>query len=171
MSRIRYSTFALSMCCAMALSLAGHAQSAGTYTGSSADGQLVRFVVGTDGDGHLAVINASVNFQAPCKGGSAPTLENGWGFSPDAVITHHKADMVSPDPYFYITASFVFSGSSVTGLITTRVPYLDPANTPPVRADFCESPKQAFSATLGADPALDRTPAPGQVVHLREIAP
>lgn len=164
MSKFRYPALAFSMLCAMTLSSPGSAQTAGTYSGSSADGQTVSFTVGLDGDSRLAVTSASVGFEAPCKGGTAPTLSSGWGFGSDAVITNHRATLIAPDPFFYITATLKFTGSTVTGLITTRAPYLDPGHTPPNRADFCESPLQAYSATLGGPaPALP----PGTVVHVQ----
>jgi len=170
MSKFRYPTLAFSVLCAMAVSTAGWAQTAGTYTGTSADGQAISLVVGLDSNSVLAVTGASISYVAPCKGGSAPTLYTGWGFGTDTVITAHKATMTATDPFFYIVADMHFSGSNVSGFITSRSPYLDPANTPPVRADFCESPKQAFSATLGATgpdaPALP----PGTMGHLQTPA-
>jgi hypothetical protein len=165
MSKFRYPTLAFSVLCAMALSTPGSAQQAGTYTGTSSDGQSVSFTVGLDGNSVLAVTGAGISYEAPCKGGSAPTLSTAWGFGTDAVITAHRATMTAADPFFYIVADMKFSGSTVTGSITTRSPYLDPANTPPVRADYCISPKQAFSATLGGTgpdaPALP----PGTMGH------
>ena len=158
MTKFRYPTLAFSVLCAMALSTPGWAQTAGTYSGTSADGQTVSFTVGTDSDSNLAVTGASIDFAAPCKGGTAPTRYSGWGFGADAVITSHKAVMTAPDPFFYIVATLKFSGSTVSGLIQTRAPYLDPGHTPPNMADFCESPSQAFTATLNAagprEPAL-----------------
>jgi hypothetical protein len=165
MSKFRYPTLAFSVLCAMTLSTPGSAQQAGTYTGTSSDGQSVSFTVGLDGNSVLAVTGAGISYEAPCKGGSAPTLSTAWGFGTDAVITAHRATMTAADPFFYIVADMKFSGSTVTGSITTRSPYLDPANTPPVRADYCISPKQAFSATLGGTgpdaPALP----PGPMGH------
>jgi hypothetical protein len=169
MSKIRTATLAFSALCAMALSTPGSAQQAGTYAGTSADGQGVSFVVGNDSNNVLAVTSASINFQAPCKGGSAPTLFTGWGFGTDAVITAKKATMTAPDPFFYIVANFKFTGSTVTGFITSRAPYLDPANTPPIRADYCVSPRQAFSATLsGTGPSEPL--APGTRMHVQTPA-
>jgi hypothetical protein len=169
MSRFRTATLAFSALCAMALSTPGSAQQAGTYAGTSADGQNVSFTVGLDGNNVLAVTGASIGFQAPCKGGTAPTLYSGWGFGADAVITSHKAVMTAPDPYFYIVATLKFSGSNVTGSIQTRTPYLDPGHTPPNVADFCESPSQAFSATLGTGPSAPALPA-GTKTHLQNPA-
>lgn len=166
MTKFRYPTLAFSMLCAIALSTAASAQKTGTYSGSSADGQPVSFVIGLDGDNVLAVTSASISYIAPCKGGSAPTLSTGWGFGADAVITGHKAAMTAADPFFYIVANLKFSGSNVTGTITSRSPYLDPAKTPPKTAVFCESPMQAFTATFGG--AGPREPAvPGTRIHLQ----
>jgi hypothetical protein len=170
MTKFRHATFAFSALCAIVLSAPGSAQTAGTYTGTSADGQTVSFTVGTDSDSNLAVTGASIGFAAPCKGGTAPTLYSGWGFSADAVIANHKTTMTAPDPFFYIVADMHFSGSSVTGKIITIAPYLDPGKTPPNKADFCESPAQAFSATLGGPES--RVPAlpPGTMRHLQTPA-
>jgi hypothetical protein len=167
MSKFRTATLAFSALCALAFSTPGSAQQAGTYTGSSADGQSVSFTVALDGDNQLAVTSASISFEAPCKGGTAPTLISGWGFGADAVITNKKATLVAPDPFFYITASLKFVGSNVTGTITTRAPYLDPGKTPPNKADFCESPLQAYSATFsGTGPGSPALPQ-GTVMHLQ----
>jgi hypothetical protein len=160
MSKFHHQTLAFSALCAIALASPVAAQTAGTYTGASADGQTVSFVVGLDSNSVLAVTGASVDFQAPCKGGTAPTLYSGWGFAADAVITGRKAVLVAPDPYFYITANLKFVGSTVTGTITTKTAYLDPGKTPPKLADFCESPLQAFTATLnGPGPVTPALPA------------
>ena len=170
MTKFRHATLAFSALCAIALSTPGSAQTAGTYTGTSADGQQVSFVVGLDGGNNLAVTSASISFAAPCKGGTAPTLYSGWGFGTDAVITKGKATMTAPDPFFYIVASLKFSGSTVTGNISTRAPYLDPGKTPPNIADFCESPVQAYSATLGGTgPSESALPA-GTARHLQTPA-
>jgi hypothetical protein len=167
MTKLRYPTLAFSALCAMAVSTAGWAQQAGTYSGTSADGSNVSFTVGTDSNNDLAVTGASINFTAPCKGGTTPTVYSGWGFGTDAVITKNKASMVASDNFFYITADLKFSGSTVTGTVTTRVPDLDPGSTPPTKADFCESPKQAFSATLnGTGPSVPDLP-PGAMIHLQ----
>ena len=170
MSKSRYATLAFSALCAMALSTPGLAQKAGTYSGTSADGEPLSFTVGLDGNNVLAVTGASISFIAPCKGGTVPTLSSGSGFSSDAVITGHKASIVAPDPFFYITASLKFAGTRVTGLITTRSPYLDPGKTPPNKADFCESPLQAYSATFsGPGSSLPTLPA-GTAIHLQTPA-
>jgi hypothetical protein len=165
MNSFRYSTLAACVLCAMAWSTAGQAQTAGVYNGTSADGQPVTFTVGTDGNGQLAIISAGISFSAPCKGGTMPTLDSAWGFGADSVIAHNKATMVAADPYFYITANFVFSGSSVSGNIATRTPDLDPGNAPPKKADFCESPRQAYSATLSG--AAAHSPTPDAVTHFQ----
>jgi hypothetical protein len=159
MSKFRTATLAFSALCAMAISTPGSAQQAGTYAGTSADGQTVSFVVGLDGNNVLAVTGASVNFVAPCKGGTAPTLYSGWGFGSDSVITAHKTTMLATGPYFYITANIKFVGTTAQGTIQTRSAYLDPGNTPPNRADFCESPTQAFTTTLGTGPSAPALPA------------
>ena len=74
MSKFRYPTLAFSVLCAMALSTPGSAQQAGTYTGTSSDGQSVSFTVGLDGNSVLAVTGAGISYEAPCKGGSAPCM-------------------------------------------------------------------------------------------------
>ena len=80
------------------------------------------------------------------------------------------ATLTAPDPFFYIVATLKFSGANVTGNIITRAPYLDPGKTPPRVADFCESPEQAFLATLGGPGA--RVPAlpPGTMGQLQTPA-
>lgn len=163
----KFRTAAVAFAALCAVSAPASAQTAGTYSGASADGQTVSFVVGTDSNNVLAITGASIDFAAPCKGGTAPTLYSGWGFGADAVITNRKAVLVAPDPYFYITANLKFVGSTITGTITTKTAYLDPGKTPPKLADFCESPLQAFTATLsGPAPRVPALPA-GTMRHMQ----
>ncbi|MGD0864132.1 MAG: hypothetical protein ABSA49_01110 [Rhizomicrobium sp.] len=152
---------------AIAASTSAEAQQVGTYTGTSADGQYLDFTVGTDPNTNsLAVLEAGINFDAVCKGGY-PNLLQSWGLGFTQDITDRKAAIVFPGQDIYVTANLVFSGNgnTVTGTITTRVVAFAPSTAAPTKAEFCESAKQAFTATYSADAAKPPTLAPGTTIH------
>jgi len=129
------------------------AQVAGTYSGTSADGSGLTFVVGTDsGNGNPAVTNATIFFSAPCKK-SSYVLNTGWGFGLTADIVHHKVKYTAIDNYFVISFSLDFSGDTATGTITSISPTLSPVSAKPKKALICESPSQSLSVSLPSEPA------------------
>jgi hypothetical protein len=127
------------------------AQEAGTYTGTSADGQGLTFVVGQDsGTGNLAITSAGISFSAPCRN-STVVLNQDWGTGLLQDIIHRKTGKFSlTDAYFTFTLQIDFSadGQSATGTIKTFSPTLDPIGSAPTKALFCESPEQTLSLTL-----------------------
>jgi hypothetical protein len=140
---------------AAALATPAIAQVEGTYEGTSADGNGLTFVVGTDPNtGDLAVTSASVFFTAPCKN-STYVLNTGWGFGPTSDIKNRRASIISDDNYFSfkITLDFASDGQSATGTITSTSPTLTPVGPRPTHALICTSPKQALALTL--QPAAD----------------
>jgi hypothetical protein len=153
---------------ALALSLAGPAaaQVAGTYTGTSADGSGLTFVVATDPNtGALAVTSAIVFYSAPCKG-STTVLDTGWGYGLTADVTSRAVTNDTSGSYFDINFSLKFApdGQSATGTIASISPDLDPSTTPPTKALFCESKKQKLTLTLQPASGAHITPpgvAPG----------
>jgi hypothetical protein len=165
MKQLRYMTLACAALCTLAWSSAGQAQQAGTYSGTSADGEPVSFIVGTDfNTGKLAVLGATVSFYAPCRSPSNP-VDTTWGFGFTQDIVSGKASFSYSDQYyFYITANFVFNGTDVTGSITSRTSSFVSGNGVPARAVYCMSPKQAFSANFGSDAKTPPLPL-GAAIH------
>ena len=165
MTQFRVLAMAFAAFYVLASGTAALAQQAGTYQGTSADGEPVTFIVGTDyNTGKLAVLGATVAFYAPCKGTNNP-VETTWGFGFTHDIDDGKASFSYTDQYyFYITANFVFNGTSVTGSIASRTASLVPGNPTPSKSTFCMSPKQAFSASFAYGAKVQPLPA-GAAVH------
>lgn len=155
-----------------ALATPAAAQVAGTYSGTSADGNGVSFTLATDPNtGNLQITGAGVGFTAPCKK-STYVLNTGWGWNPGTEITGKTVTSVNDGNYFDITFKLKFSADnqSATGTIATVSPALNNAVEPARKALFCASPKQALSVTLQAGgarlPALQR----GQMIHFEQPA-
>jgi hypothetical protein len=127
------------------------AQEQGTYSGTSADGQNLSFVVGTDPNtGYPALVSAGLSFSAPCKN-STVVFTSAWGFGLMQDIIDRKTGQFSQtDAYFTfdLKLDFTVDGQSATGTIRTYSPTLDPVSSKPTKALFCESPEQALSLTL-----------------------
>jgi hypothetical protein len=125
------------------------AQLQGTYTGTSADGQNLTFVVGTDpNNSEPEITSAGVSYVATCKN-STYTLNEGEGWSPFADVVRHKVTATISVPSFYnkLTLTFSRDGQTATGTIETISPYLDPARSPPKGVLFCVSPSQSLTLT------------------------
>jgi hypothetical protein len=144
------------------------AQLAGTYSGTSADGNSVNFVVSTDpGTGVLAVTSGSNFFSALCaKDGSI--LNSGWGYGLTQDIVNRQVSAVLANPYFTISFKlrFAANGQSATGSISTISPTLTPVGPAPKKALYCKSPMQALTVTLQPPAARVTPPAPGTAVML-----
>jgi len=150
--------------------VAVHAQTAGYYKGTSADGSGLEFQVATDmATGLLAVTNATVFFSAPCKG-VVTTLNTGWGYGLFADITNRKVSNSTTTSYFDISFNLVFSadGQTAQGSIVSISPdlYTIPGATKASRALFCTSPKQKLSLTYSATQVAHPMPE-GRVMLLR----
>jgi hypothetical protein len=129
------------------------AQVAGTYGGTSADGNGVTFVVGTDpSTGNLAVTSATIFFTAPCKNDTY-VLNTGWGFGlTQDIAANGRVTISETGNYytFYVALDFASDGQSVTGTIISISPTLTPVGPRPTHALICTSPRQALTATLQA---------------------
>jgi hypothetical protein len=126
------------------------AQVAGTYSGTSADGSGITFVVSTDAStGNLALTSASIGYSAPCKGESF-TSTGGWGFGLTSDIVKGRVTSNTYNSFFdfFVKLSFSRDGQSATGTIATIVPTLYTTTAKATRALFCEAPTQALSLTL-----------------------
>ena len=153
---------------AMALSMTtgALAQEAGSYAGTSADNNTISLTV-TETSGVFTVTSMSVGFTANCalQGNS---VNEGWGFFLGQDLTNGAADFASHNDYYYISGSLHFSGShTIKGMITSLTATFIPGSTPPIKSQFCKSPKQAF--TLTKQPAPELPPiAPGTAVVLHQ---
>jgi hypothetical protein len=147
--------------------MGAQAQKIGTYYGTSADGQFLDFTVGTDTNtGSLALLGAGINFAAACTGGN-PDLMASWGFGFTQDIAAHKVSMLFGNTDVYVTANLVFAGNgnTVSGNITSRAAAFAPSTGAPVKAEYCISAKQAFTATLSTSAPKVAVPAAGTSVH------
>ncbi len=159
------SALACALLCAIVCTTGAEAQKAGTYYGTSANGQFLDFTVGTDTNTNsLAVMGAGINFDAVCSGGN-PNMQSSWGLGFTQDIAARKAAVVFGGQDIYVTANLVFSsnGDTVTGNITTRSVAFAPSTGAPTKAEYCISPRQAFTATLSTTTA--KPPAPGVSIH------
>jgi hypothetical protein len=164
MNRTIFAPFALAALGAVAISSAA-AQVAGTYSGTTANGNAVSFTVATDsGTGDLAVTGASVDFSDLCTGGS--TLNSGWGYGLTQDIKRMKVTNTTATPYFTIKFNLVFAadGQSATGMVSSIGPTLAPVGPKPRKALFCKSASQSMNVTLqSGDVPGFKPPAMGAV--------
>jgi hypothetical protein len=158
-------TLVCALFCTIVSGTSAEAQKAGTYYGTSADGQFLDFTVGTDTNTNsLAVLGAGINFDAVCSGGN-PNMQSSWGLGFTQDIVARKATVLFSGQDIYVTANLVFSsnGNTVTGNITTRSVAFAPSTGAPTKAEYCISPRQAFTATLSTTTVA--APAPGVSIH------
>src|SRR5471032_1019850 len=154
---------------AAALATPAMAQVAGTYAGTSTDGNAVKFVVGTDSTtGEFAVTSASIVFSAPCKN-STYVLNTGWGFATLADINRARSVVIAAHDNFFrfnIALDFASDGQSATGTILSTSPTLFPVGPKPTHALICTSPKQNLTLTLqSSSGAAPRELAPGTQIN------
>ena len=143
---------------------AAHAQTAGNYTGTIADGSTMSFTVGNDANNVLAVTSFGFSFTDTCHPGSS-TLASGWGLAADAPITAGKATYKDKFAYLNLLVTFTFSGSTATGTIANQAPTFAPYHgAKPTKAVFCSSPTQTFSASIPAPSAPRALHAAGPVL-------
>lgn len=141
------------------------AQVAGTYSGTSLDGNGVNFTVATDPNtGVLAVTGAGIGFSTICQEGA--TLNSGWGYGLTQDIVRGRVTNTSYGPYFTIKFSLQFAadGKSATGTVSTLTSTLATVGPKPKEALFCTSAPQSLSVTLQPPPARYTPPASGAVM-------
>jgi hypothetical protein len=125
------------------------AQSAGSFAGSSLDGNTISLTV-TQSGSTFTVAGMSVGMSAFCKK-TGDTMNEGWGFFSGADISTGAADFTSANDYYYITGSMHFVGSNtIKGLITSYTATFQPGMTPPKAAQYCTAAKQTFTLTKEA---------------------
>jgi hypothetical protein len=162
MKKFRLAATAFAVSCAISVGV--KAQQVGTYQGKTADGEPVSFTVTQNSKGQLALTAATIYFSAKCKSPNGD-LNSGVGVGMDQVIKNSKASWTfkTSDTVWFM-ANFTFVIDQVSGDITTRAAAFVPGKQPPAAAEFCESPKQAFSATFVA-PEQESAPSAGVEVH------
>jgi len=159
----------LSLACMLfcAIGTSAGAQTIGTYYGTSADGQFLDFTVGTDPNtSSLALTGSGINFDAPCKSPN-PDLMSSWGFGFTQDIADRKVTMQVGAQDVNVLANMTFSrdGNTVSGAITSRAVAFVPFTSVPSKGEFCESSKQAFTATLSTASPKRPLLAPGEALH------
>jgi len=137
------------------------AQTAGTYTGTSADGQSLSFTVGTDSSDALAIISVSTSVNALCPDGSPFPFGSGYG--QDVVINDGAVDYTEYYAYLWQKVTGHFVGNTFVGHIISITPYLllSPTGLPRT-AEACKSANQTFTTTLEAADAAVRKPEPNR---------
>ncbi len=144
-------------------SMPAASQVVGNYSGATADGNPVYFVVGTDPEtGNLAVTGYNFRFSGLCSDGS--TLNNGFGIGGGADIINKKTSFILAE--FLLTNRFNLrfsaDGSSATGRMASVVPSLSPVGPRPKKALICRSPAQTLNVKLTTT-AIEYAPPPGAV--------
>jgi hypothetical protein len=138
------------------------AQQAGTYTGTTDDGNFVSFTV-VDNGGTFEMTSADVNFTDTCRN-PAGTANEGWGFFVGQNISGGKVSFVSQNDYYYISAKLTFvTDNKIKGTVSTRTAVFVPGTDPPMDAHFCSAPKQNLVATFQG-PGHALALAPGAAV-------
>lgn len=114
--------FALAAAFALAATAAAHAQQAGRYDGTSADGQAISVTVaGNPSSGHFEIVSASVGYTVPCVTGN-PAVTRTW--APNIDITAPRQKFSFYNGYSLIDLSIVFDGASAArGALITRAAY------------------------------------------------
>jgi hypothetical protein len=129
---------------------AAFAQTAGVYSGTTADGNPISMTVMGSGNNY-AITGFTLNYTADCahSGGS---ISGNFASGANFPLTNGAADFSlivfqSVDSF----GSLHFVGNhTIKGTLTTDQAAFDPGSTPPKRAEFCQSPKQAFTLNKNA---------------------
>ena len=128
----------------------------GTYSGTSADGNPVSFVVGTDSNtGEQAVTAVNIFFTAPCKN-NGYVLSTGWGLGVlDDIHSNGRVLITANDYYFrfVITLAFVNDDGTykASGTVLSTSTTLFPVGAQPTYALICTAPTQALDVMLNPD--------------------
>jgi hypothetical protein len=143
----------------------------GTYAGTSADGNSVQFVVGTDSNtGLQAVTSELIFFTAPCAN-STYVLNTGWGIGTVKDINANDRVTLDIDGGYYtfaIALHFDPETQTANGTVLSIGPTLYPVGRKPTRALICTSPTQNLSVTLQPSSAGAKNElAPGTQINLR----
>jgi hypothetical protein len=142
----------------------------GTYAGTSADGNSVQFVVGTDPNNEGDAVTAfTIFFSAPCAN-STYVLNTGWGVGTLNDINANNRVTIAVDGGYYtfsIALHFDIETQTATGTVLSISPTLYPVGRKPTRGLICTSPTQALSVTLqpSSDGAKNKL-APGTQINL-----
>jgi hypothetical protein len=122
----------------MAFTLPGSAQKAGSYAGSSADGNTISLTI-TGSPGAYTIAGMSVGFSAQCKSGVA---DEAWGFFLGIpVVSGASTPFVSKNDEYYIDGALHFtSNTKIEGTIASRTSVFVPSPRQP-RIFVCQPSK------------------------------
>jgi len=148
------------------------AQKLGTYSGSSADGQSINFVVSTDPNtGAKQITSFGLGIAATCKPGGS-TYNTGWGLGGDGQdIVGNKHTFNYAFGYLDLITTMVFKGDAVSGTVVSYTPTFFPyTGSTPKKSVLCTSAKQTYSATLTSPSDLPAAKQPGAVLYSAPMA-
>ena len=173
MTNIRY-VLALGAMALMALSHTASAQQVGPYTGTPEDGSSISFTIGTDSaTGAMQVTAAGISFTDTCNPG-AFSYSTGWGLGGDGTdLSGNKGTYTTSFGYLYESATLVFSGSTLKGTVVNATPTLvAPASGSgkPIRAAYCTSKRQTYTATLQETASSQAAARPHAVFYGDKVA-
>jgi hypothetical protein len=133
------------------------AQKVGTYSGTADDGTFITFQVTNNGSAFFFG-NGDVNMQLDCTH-PVRTANEGWGFFLGQQIASGSNDFDSHNDYYDTRGTLHFTGpNTIKGTITSVTSVFVPGADPPIKAQFCKSPKQAFTLTFQNAPARRQHP-------------
>ena len=158
------------LACGLLWSGAASAQVAGTYAGTSADGQSISISVTFDSGTQLyEITGATVWYNARCTGlGTGISINEGLGWNPGTELNPGANQMTfsGNEENIFANLGWHKSGNVFTGNIDTRVAGLVPNGAArPNHVMYCESASQPL--TLSYQGPVHFQPLPkGMVVHL-----
>src|ERR1700743_2766228 len=133
------------------------AQKVGTYSGTAADGTFISMQVTNNGT-NFFFGNGDVNMQLNCTH-PVRVADEGWGFFLGSQIAAGSNDFHSGNDYYDTRGTLHFVGpNTIKGTITSVSAVFVPGDDPPIKPQFCKSPKQAFTLTFQNAPVREQRP-------------
>jgi hypothetical protein len=122
------------------------AQKAGSYSGQTADNNTISLTV-TGTSPNFSVGGMNVGFVADCAR-TGNSVSEGWGFFLGQPIVSGENDFTSHNDYYWFVGTFHFvNNNTIKGTIVSYTATFVAGDDPPRKAQFCVSPKQAFTLT------------------------
>ena len=147
----RHILSALGVAALLATSVPAHAQLAGTYNGTQANGAAISLTVVQGKKSGFDLSGLGINIDTTCPDKQAINQGDGIGFAPVPIPNPRFTFNLLANPELYIATTMIFDDSqqSVRGTITAYVPALDTFTKKPKNSETCIS-QQKFTAKLGA---------------------
>jgi hypothetical protein len=129
--------------------IGAHAQLAGTYNGTQANGATISLTV-TQKNTKVELSGLGVGITTTCPDGEAIDEDTGIGFEPVPIPKPKFTFELLANPELYVKAVMKFDDAtqSVSGMITSYVPALSKFTKHPRKSETCIS-AQSFTASLG----------------------